>query len=85
MAEKAKEKTMKVRFTNIEFPSADVSFTYNNQKHHLFDGEKYDLPVDTVKHLNDLRIPESRWETDPDSGQVVSKSVLRNRFVCVPV
>jgi hypothetical protein len=86
MAEQ-KEKKMKVKFTNIEFPGGDLKFNHGNDKtlYHLFDGEEYDLPEATVKHLNNLQVPEARWEEVPETGQMISKSFLRNRFVCIPV
>ena len=77
---------VEVTFTNVEFPGADLAFTYERHKYHLFHGQKYKLPISVIEHLNNLQVPEDKYDIDPSTKQVtgISKG-LRNRFSCVPI
>jgi len=80
------EKCLYVIFINNEFPKADLEFSFDRRRWHLKDGEKYKLPFHVIEHLNGLVIPESKYETDANTGQLAHIStVMRHRFTCHPV
>lgn len=90
------DKCLQVRFTNNESPKADIDFTLQDplkdekpstwRRWHLLDGETYKLPLHVIEHLNGLKVPESKYDIDPSTGQLTHISTtMRHRFSCIPV
>ena len=53
---------------------------------HLLDGNNYKLPLHIIEHVNSLKIPESRFEEDPQTGQMTHiVTYMRHRFTCQPI
>jgi len=90
-----KEPKVRVKFQNIEFPKASLSFNFEGVKRYvLLDGQKYDLPVSVINHLNSLAIPIYKmYEADEvakgfnpepvDPNERITGSI--NRFSLIPV
>lgn len=96
---KKNEQAIRVKFINNEFPKADVQFTTHDKvkgkggkvrleprRWHLMDGQEYVLPLHIIAHINALTIPESSYEVDEKTKQIVSRREgSRHRFTCIPV
>lgn len=77
---------VKCKFVNVESPGADVQFTYEKGRYHLYHNQICELPLSVMEHLNSLTVPDSHFEIDPESQQV--KGVVhgvKNRFAVMPV
>lgn len=83
---KYKGKKLLIRFTHLEFPKAELQFTYRGVRYHLKDSKEISLPLEVIEHLNSLAIPEAKYELDEKTGQLhQTETVLRHRFSCIPV
>lgn len=63
-----------------------AEFTFQHKGYVLYNGKDYDLPIDVVEHLNNLKYPEYKLDVDQRTGQ--SRSLLtgyKHRFFCVPI
>ena len=76
-------KKVKIRFANLEFPKNTLDFVYGGFFYRLKDSEEYTLPIETIEHLNNLVVPESRYDIDDATGQMSHiVTTLRHRFNC---
>ena len=76
-------KKVEIVFSNLEFPKNTLDFVYGGFFYRLKDGEKYKLPIETVEHLNNLVIPESKYDIDEETGQMTHiVTTMRHRFNC---
>lgn len=76
----------RVRFMFLESPKGIMDFSFDGVPYSLRDGAVYDLPVHIIKHLNNLSIPDSHYEIDDATGQMVRMDdSIRYRCTCVPV
>lgn len=78
---------LRVRFTYLEFPGADLSFSYEGWRFGpLEDGNVYELPEKVVYHLNSLGYPKTALVVDQQTGQTKHVSAGKvSRMACVPV
>lgn len=82
---------IRVEFRNEEDPPAEgrpsptFKFAWGGEFWELDHGEVYELPKALVMHLNGLKIPYTKNEKDPITGQTrVVKAGDKNRCSCVP-
>lgn len=81
----AKVEKIRVSFRLGEGEGNPAEFTYEGKNYVIYNGTEVSLPVDVVDHLNSLKYPEYKLETD-EKGRMVSKLVgYKHRFFCVPV
>lgn len=85
-SKKYKGKKLLVRFTHLEFPKAELTFTYRGVRYAFKPNQEISLPLEVIEHLNSLAIPESSYEVDQSTGQIhKTETTLRHRFSLVPV
>ena len=83
---KYKGKKLLVRFTHLEFPKAELGFTYRGVRYLLKPDQEISLPLEVIEHLNSLSVPESQYEIDEPTGQIrKTNTTLRHRFSLIPV
>jgi hypothetical protein len=84
---------VKIRFINLETPGAELEFNFDSgrgvtkgkktPKYHLIDQETHNVPYSVYEHLNNLVVPDSKYDVDPQTGMI--RGVLngkKRRFTC---